>query len=88
MELGGAVQLVARYGTLDIDSDLFGKGYADATKYTDGADSFTLGVNWYLNDLVRLMFNYIHNEFDDDITVSGEKLDDEDVFLGRIQLIL
>jgi phosphate-selective porin OprO and OprP len=83
----GAVQLVARYETLSIDSELLTKGYADSTKYTDEAEGFTLGVNWYLNDLVRAMINYTSTDFNGHIVKDGEKLDSENLFLVRMQVV-
>ena len=83
----GAIQVAARYETLSIDSDLFAKGYADSTKYTDGADGFTLGLNWYPNDVVRGTINYSHTDFNSPIVKSGESLDSEGVILTRIQIV-
>lgn len=82
----GAWQLIARYGFLDTERDIFKKGFADPRKYTDRAEAYTLGVNWYLNDMVRMMFNYVRTEFDEDILYRNERIDSEDVFLGRFQL--
>jgi phosphate-selective porin OprO/OprP len=83
----GAIQLVARYETLSIDSDLFTKGYADPNRYTDDADGCTLGLNWYLNDSIRAMINYNRTDFDGHIVKDAKKLTNEDVVLVRIQLV-
>jgi len=83
----GAVQLVARYENLSIDNDLFLKGYADPNNYTDHADGFTLGANWYLNDRIRAMINYNRTDFDGHIVKDGKELTNEDVVLARIQLV-
>jgi len=83
----GAIQLVARYETFSIDNDLFLKGYADPNKYTDDADGFTLGVNWYLNDRVKAMVNYNRTDFDGYIVKDGMELENEDVVLVRLQLV-
>ena len=83
----GAIQLVARYENLSIDTDLFTKGYANPTNYTDEADGFTLGVNWYLNDRIRAMINYNRTDFNGHIVKDGKELTNEDVVLARIQLV-
>jgi len=83
----GAIQLLARYETLSIDSDLFEKGYADANNYTGNADGFTLGVNWYLNQGIRAMINYNRTDFNGHIVKDGKELKNEHVALVRIQLV-
>ena len=41
----------------------------------------TLGVNWYLNPNTRVMFNYVHSEFED-----GAVDDSADMFMMRFQV--
>ena len=41
----------------------------------------TLGVNWYLNPHTRIMFNYVHSNFED-----GAIDDDLDAFMMRFQV--
>lgn len=77
----GAWQIGARADYLKADESLLRSGYAEGT---DKAYGFTLGVNWYPNDMVRFMLNYNHVEFDD--TVHG--IDNEDVILTRFQVAL
>ena len=54
----GAVELAVRYAELRIDEDTFGLGMASTTNSARRARSFTGGVNWYLNDIVKLQTNY------------------------------
>ena len=82
--LWGAVQLVARYEYLDLSEGFFDHGYANRTKYTDGAKGGTFGINWHLNDMVKIMLNYNHIEFDDYVLEADD--DNEDVFLARFHL--
>jgi phosphate-selective porin OprO/OprP len=90
-ELGGsgwgAFQIGARYEFVEADEGLLDQGYVDATQYTDRADGFTIGLNWYPNEMIRLMLNYYHVKFEDDILVSGQRIDDEDVILTRLQAV-
>lgn len=46
----GAFELALRYDDYD---------FTDAARGGEG-DSWTLGLNWYLNDWTRLMVNYVH----------------------------
>ena len=80
----GAWQICARYELLDLDNGFFDHGYADRIHYTDDVEGFTIGVNWYLNDMVRVMFNYNYIEFDDYVRDADD--DREDAFLARFQL--
>ncbi len=83
----GAVQVGIRYEFTKADKDLFRYGFVDPSLYTDKAQAVTLGLNWYPNDMVRFMFNYYHVKFDDDIKVSDQKIDNEDVFLSRFEIV-
>ena len=83
----GAWQIGARFEFLEADQGLLDLGYVDSTLYTDKTYGYTLGINWYPNEMVRLMLNYYHMKFDDAITVSGQQIDDEDVILTRFQMV-
>jgi phosphate-selective porin OprO/OprP len=79
----GAWEVAARYSTFHSDRDLFDLGMAAGA---DRAEAFTIGLNWYLNRLFRVTFNYEHTEFDDDLVIDGKTLDDEDALLVQCQL--
>jgi len=78
----GAWELAARYSTLDWIDD----GLESAGGGSDGVpgelDDFTLGVNWYWNPHMRVMFNYVHSDLD---TIRGRDAD-IDAFLTRFQV--
>jgi phosphate-selective porin OprO/OprP len=80
----GAFQLCIRYDRLDVSDGFFDHGYVNEREYTDRASGVTVGINWYFNDMVRLMFNYNHVHFDD--YVEDADGDWEDAFLARFQL--
>jgi len=80
----GAFQLCIRYDWLELSDGFFDHGFADPSQYTDRASGFTAGINWYFNDMVRLMFNYNHVDFND--YVEDADGDWEDAFLARFQL--
>lgn len=76
----GAWELVARYSEINLDSDTFknGKGqyavasssttinsaYADLSQSAKAANTWTAGVNWYLNQNVKFQLNYSQTSFD------------------------
>ena len=59
--------------------------FANPTTSATKVSSTTLGVNWYLNHNVKLVFNWEHSSFDGGLTgaVTGQ---DEDAILTRVQL--
>jgi len=67
----GAVELAARYSTLDlIDSGVYGGSENDVT----------VGLNWYIRENLRLMFNHVH--VDSRPAAGGS--DDPDIFQFRV----
>ena len=83
----GAFEVAARYATIDIDDEVFAKGFATKagpTASAGGANVSTFGVNWYLNRFVRLAVNYEHAQFDD--ALSGQ-YDTENGVMTRVQLV-
>jgi phosphate-selective porin OprO and OprP len=83
----GGWQLVMRYDYASADSGWRSLGYVDPLKYSDGARGWTLGINWYLNDMVRTMFNFFDYRFDQKVLVNDTLSNGEQGFMGRIQFI-
>lgn len=54
----GAFELAARYAELRVDTETFDLQMASGTSSAQRARSFTGGLNWYLNDIVKLQTNY------------------------------
>ncbi|MBI1387079.1 MAG: porin [bacterium] len=71
----GAWEIAARYGYFDL-TDVAAAG-ALGGKIND----YTLGLNWYLNPNMRMMWNYVHSESDDVST--GDQ--DADIIEMRMQ---
>ncbi len=70
----GAVEVTARYSTISLDNgDIFG----------GKQNNVALGLNWYVNDKVRFMFNYINVR-----SKKGAISDNPDIFLVRAQMVL
>ena len=83
----GAWQLVLRYDRVQADSDWRNLGYVDPSLYADGAQGWTLGLNWYLNDMTRCMLNFFDYRFDQHVLIHSTRVDGEQGFLGRIQVV-
>jgi len=58
----GAFEVAARYGELDVDKVAF-PIFADPTKAARIAESWGLGLNWYLNRNVKFQLNYEQTDF-------------------------
>jgi phosphate-selective porin OprO/OprP len=83
----GALELVARYHELDADDAAFLGGtdsFADPAVSASKASAWTVGLNWYLNDNLKWVFDYEQTSFDGGAP-SGDR-EDEKVFLTRFAL--
>lgn len=63
----GAVELVGRYSTFDVDSNVFDAGLADRALWSNRAWITNLGVNWYPNEFVKIYLTWQHAEFGDPV---------------------
>jgi phosphate-selective porin OprO/OprP len=79
----GALELVARYGRLDIDDDAFPL-FADLARSAATASSWGLGLNWYLTSNFKLVANYTQTTFDGG-AAGGRDREDEQAFFTRAQ---
>jgi phosphate-selective porin OprO and OprP len=80
----GAWELVARYGELDIDDAAFPL-FANAAQSARSAESWSLGVNWYLTQNLKLVATYNTTTFDGGAT-GGADRETEKAILTRAQL--
>ncbi len=85
----GAIQLVGRYEWLEMDKSIL--GVADPTHlYTNGTAGCSFGLNWYLNDVVRIQLTY-YTTFDNPITVSvgttPQRQGYEQAIMTRFQMV-
>jgi phosphate-selective porin OprO/OprP len=88
----GAWQVVARYEDLKIDSKAFPL-FADATSTGNvnakEASSFGIGLNWYLNSVVRISQDYFQTQFTNSVAPSATTQilrQDEKALITRVQL--
>jgi phosphate-selective porin OprO/OprP len=70
----GAWELGLRYSTLDLTEENVAGGKAV---------DWTVGLNWYLNPQVRVMFNYVHSNLKDRANVTDG---DVNIFQSRFQI--
>ncbi len=93
----GAWEITATTGELGIDNDAFydtdgvlggTDSFALATRSAKSAHNVGVGVNWYLNNVLRVSLDYNKTAFDwggGGTAITPEDREDEDVFIGRIQ---
>ncbi len=79
----GAWELAFRFASLDAsdapDTLIGSTANAEVTE-------ITLGVNWWMTQNMRLMLNYEMFQFDEDIAVTGDTIDDQSIFYTRLQI--
>jgi phosphate-selective porin OprO and OprP len=80
---------LARVEELRIDSAAFDAGassFADPNAAPRRAIAYGVGLNWYLDEYVKWMFNYEHTRFDGG-GAAGTDRPDERAFLTRFSLV-
>jgi phosphate-selective porin OprO/OprP len=89
--------LVAGAGQLNIDRNAFrdstgnfggSDSFASPTSAASQAQNYTVGVNWYLNNVLRLSLDYSNTAFDGGgggTAAAPDDLDNERVLTGRVQ---
>ncbi len=78
----GAFEIAGRVGVLNIDDKTF-PTYATITTSAKQITEKVIGLNWYLNQNIKMNFDYAINSFEGG-SATGNR-GDEDVFLGRVQ---
>jgi phosphate-selective porin OprO and OprP len=83
----GAFELVARYHVLDIDNDAFAGGansFANPATAASRANAYGMGMNWYLNQNIKLSLSYDRTGFEGG--AAGGDRPVEEVLLTRFAL--
>ena len=82
----GAFELGIRYSKFDAsDFKKLLPAATAMTAFTSEADSWTAGAKWIMNPNARLLLNYVHTDFEDDIRVNGKLGDSERAVVLRAQ---
>jgi phosphate-selective porin OprO and OprP len=85
----GAWQLVARFAQLDVDHKAFSDGFANSAISANGADAWSVGLNWYLNRSVRADVSFsrtLFNGFNGKAAPGVVPAQAENVLFTRLQL--
>jgi phosphate-selective porin OprO/OprP len=83
----GAWEVTARYSQLDLGSDVFNAGLANPNLWTNHAKMIDVGANWYLNQFVKIYFDWEHALFGSPVvTTSGDFRSSNDLFWVRTQI--
>ena len=80
----GALELKGRIGALDVDDDAF-PIYADPARSATGAQAWSAGLNWHLNQNVKIALDYDHTDFTGG-AAAGANRHSESGLLTRLQL--
>lgn len=81
--LWGAVELVGRYGELEIDDNAFPL-FADPSLSAQKITEIGTGLNWYLNESVKLMLSYNFTTFKGGAENNTNREDEQTLFT-RVQ---
>ncbi len=81
----GAFEVVGRYAVFKVDDEAFTKGFASVATSAKKAKSWGAGLNWYVNNNLRLASNYVVTSFDGG-AASGNDRPAEKVVLSRVQV--
>jgi phosphate-selective porin OprO/OprP len=79
----GAIELVARYGELHVDSDAFSLHVADPTRSASKATNWGVGANWHMARNYKFMIDYESTSFVGG-SASGDRTS-EILILSRLQ---
>jgi phosphate-selective porin OprO/OprP len=83
----GAWEPTARFSELDLDGRVFSDGLADPKLWTNHAKLVDVGVNWYLNQFVKVYFDWEHAMFGSPVfSNSGSFRESTDLFWIRTQV--
>jgi phosphate-selective porin OprO/OprP len=81
----GAFEIVGRYAAFRVDDEAFTLGLANAATSARRAKSWSTGLNWYLNNNLRVASDYAVTSFTGG-AAGGQNRLRENVLLSRVQV--
>jgi phosphate-selective porin OprO/OprP len=83
----GAIELTGRFNALDLSKNIFTSGLADPNLWTNNLYTVDAGFNWYLNQYIKVYFDWQHAVFGDPVQYNAtSRQKTSDLFLLRFQL--
>ncbi|AMV41004.1 Phosphate-selective porin O and P (plasmid) [Planctomyces sp. SH-PL62] len=84
----GAIELAARYATLNLGDEVFTRGLADPNLWTNQVGVLDVGFNWYINQYLKVYLDWQRTEFGDPVTFGkGRFFVNSDLFWARLQFL-
>jgi phosphate-selective porin OprO/OprP len=72
---------------MDIGSSIYSFGLADARGNTNRLWMTDLGINWYITQYLKMVFDWNHDEFNNPVTYAkGKYQSTANTFWWRVQL--
>lgn len=78
----GALELAVRYDHASFSRDAINRGLASGSRSYTKVDGYWFGVNWYLNNNVKLVANFMYSKLEGDESLP----DNEKALFTRVQL--
>ncbi len=83
----GAWELTSRVAQLHLGDQVFSQGFADPALWSNQAVTTEVGLNWYLNEYMKVYMFWYHGEFGEPVLYSpGRFQETADMFWLRFQL--
>jgi phosphate-selective porin OprO/OprP len=86
----GAFEGFARYSNLVLGNSVFANGLANPALFANSVNATDIGVNWYLNEYIKIVFDWQHAWFNQGVSLTGaaggNNTKEEDLFWLRFQL--
>lgn len=83
----GAFEVQGRYAQVGLGDEVFTAGLTDPNLWSNSARVADMGLNWYLNQYIKIYFDWQHSEFGQPVLFApGREQLTSDLFWARIQI--